>query len=122
MRSTPGRVCSNGQAVGLLLQAIQQASIEAGDAGLDLLDVAHQFIEDEAMAGGQVPLQGIEEFLAAGLQPAAGQREDLVGGCPGDEGFDHGTGRLAMDIADHHAQADPAVGQHLVQPILLRGS
>ena len=26
-----------------------------------------------------------------------------------------------MQIADHHAQANPTVGQHLVQPVLLRG-
>jgi hypothetical protein len=56
----------------------------------------NQFSEDEAMAVGEIPLQGIEPLLAARLQPAAGQGEDLVGSSPLDEGFHHGAGRLAL--------------------------
>ena len=72
-------------------------------------------------ASVQFALQGIEDFLATGLQSAAGETEHLVRRLPGDDGLDHGTGGLAMQIADNHAKPDAAVGQYLVQPVLLRG-
>jgi hypothetical protein len=62
------------QAVVLILQAFEQTGIEAGDARLQLFDVPHQFIENEAMAVGEIPLQGIEQFLPASLQPTEGPR------------------------------------------------
>lgn len=66
-------------------------------------------------------LSGIEDLLMAGLQSAAGQVDHLLRGLPGDDCLDHGAGRLPMQIADHHAKANPTVAQHLVQPVLLRG-
>ncbi len=109
------------QGIAFGLKFGQQAGIEACDAGFDFLDMPHQFVEDEVVAGGEVALQGVEDFLPAGFEPAAGQFEHLVGRLPGDDGLDHGARRLTMQIADDNTQTNPAVGQHLMQPVLLRG-
>ncbi len=58
------------QGVALGLELAEQASVKAYDTLLDLFDVLHQFVEDEAVAGRQIALQGIEQFLAAGLESA----------------------------------------------------
>ncbi len=44
-----------------------------------------------------------------------------MGWLPGDDRPDHGAGRVAVQIGDHDAQTNPAIGQHLVQAVLLGG-
>ncbi len=114
-----GNRLQQGQGSALGFELGQQASIEAGDACLDLFDVTHQFVENETVTGSQVALQGIEDFLPAGLQAGAGQFQYLLGRKTCDDRLDHGAGRFAVEIADHHPEPNAAVGEHLVQPILL---
>lgn len=63
-----GQSLQQGQDILLILQPLQKPRIETGNARFDLLDMPHQFVEHEAVARGQFPLQGIEDFLAAGLE------------------------------------------------------
>ena len=109
------------QGVALGFEPSQQSGIEAGDAGFDILDVPHQLVEHKAVAVRQIALQGFEDFFTTGLQPAAGMPQDFAGRFAGDDRLDHGPGRQTVQITDYHAQANAAVGQHLMQTILLRG-
>lgn len=110
-----------GQNVSLGFKFAEQANVEAGDTRFDLLDMSHQLIEHKAVARRQIALQGIEQFLPAGFQPTAGELEYLVRRLSVDDRLNHGAGRLAMQVADHDAEAHTAIGQHLVQAILLGG-
>jgi hypothetical protein len=60
---------------------LQQPRIEAGDARLDFLYMLYQLIQDEAVACGELALQGIEQFFATGLESLA-NRSTSCGGCP----------------------------------------
>ena len=73
------------------------------------------------MAGTEIALQGIEDFRPAGLQASAGQFQHRVGWLAGDDRFDHGTGRLTMEVAHHDTETNTGVSQYLVQPVLLGG-
>ena len=66
-------------------------------------------------------MQGVEDFLTAGLQASTGQVEYLVGRLPGHDRFDHGARRLAVEIADDDVQTNTAVGQYLVQSVFVNG-
>jgi hypothetical protein len=77
-----GQGLQQRQGVLLLLQCFQQPGIEAGGARLDFLDMAHQFVKHEAVIGGQFPLQGIEDFLTAGLSRRLASRSMSRGGSP----------------------------------------
>ena len=50
----------------------QQTTIEASDAGLKLLDVVHQFVENKTMTGREVAMQGIKALLPADFEPVVG--------------------------------------------------
>lgn len=104
-----GQGLQQRQGVALLLQCFQKPGIEAGNARLDLLDMAHQFVKHEAVAGGQFPVQGIEDFRAAGLESATGKPEHLLRVLSGDDGLDHGARRLPMQVTDHDTETNPAV-------------
>lgn len=65
-------------------------------------------------------LQGFEQILAAGTQ-TPGTLEDGVDGFIAQQGLDHGSCGLPMQVGEQHIQTDPGIGQHLVQPVLLRG-
>ena len=54
------------QGIAFGFEFAEEASVETGDARLDLLDMLHQFVEDEAVTGCQITLQRVEDFLAAG--------------------------------------------------------
>ena len=97
-----GQGLQQRQGVALLLQGIQQPVIEAGDGRLELLDMAHRFVQHEAVTGGQLPVQGIEEFRATGLESATGKAQHLTGRLTGDDGLDHGARR------GHHRGDPPA--------------
>ena len=103
-----------------ILQPVKQSRIEASDARFDFLDMPHQLIENKAMAVGHFALQGIKDIFPAVLESPTGKLEDFVGRLPKNEGFDHGACRLTVKIADHHAETNAAIGQHLVQAVLLR--
>jgi hypothetical protein len=64
-----------GQGVALGFELGQQSGVEAGNPGFNLLDMPHQLVEHEEMARGEVALQGIEQLLPAGFEPAAGELE-----------------------------------------------
>ena len=102
------------QGVALGFEFGQQASIEARNAGFGFLNVPHQFIENEAVAGRQFSLQGIEDFLPTSLQASAGQLQNFTGWLTGDNRLDHGTGRSTMEITHHDPQANTRIGQYLV--------
>ena len=75
----PRQGLQQGQDIALAFQSAQKTGIEPGDAGFDLPDVMHQFIEDEAVAFRKIPLQGLEDVLPGGLQARGGQSDHLVG-------------------------------------------
>ena len=58
------------------------------------------------MAVGELALQRVEQFFTTGPESPTGEHEHLVG-------------RLTLQVADHHAEANAAIGQHLVQAVLL---
>ena len=74
-----GQCLQQGQDIAFVIQSGEQACVETGDARLDLPDVLHQFIEDEAVAFRKIPLQGLEDVLPGGLQARGGQSDHLVG-------------------------------------------
>lgn len=71
------------------------------------------------MARRQFALQGIEQFFATGLEPPAGQLQHLVRRLSLDERLDHGARRLSMDVADHDPEPNAAIGENLLQAVLL---
>ncbi len=77
--------------------------------------------EHEDVRGTQFfGLQGLEQLLAPSLQPER-QIKNLIHGFAGDECLDYGPCTLTADVADQHIDPDARIGQHLVQPVLLRG-
>jgi hypothetical protein len=94
---------------------------EAGHRGFQIFDMRQDLVQHEAMFGTQFfRLQGFEQILAAGAQ-APGTVEDGMDGLIVQKGLDHGACGLPMQVGDQHIQADPGIGQHLVEPVLLRG-
>jgi len=116
-----GQGLQQGKRIAFTGQPFEQARIEAGDARFDLFDMPHQFAQDEAMTRGQFTLQGVKQFFTAGFEPLAGQFQYFLWWPIGNDGLDHGACRLAMQVADHDAEANAAVGKHLVQAIFLGG-
>ena len=49
----------------------------------------------------------------------AGQFQHVMGRPAVDHGLDHGARRLAMDVADDDPEPNAAIGEHLVQAVLL---
>lgn len=115
----PGQGLQQGEQICLAFQAGEEPRIEAGNAGLAALDVVEQLLEHESKTFDQVPLQGIEDAVATGLEPPAGKLEHLRRRHSSDDRFDHGPRRQAVQVADHDAEPNPTVGQYLVQAILL---
>lgn len=101
-----GQGLQQGQCVLLARQSFEQPGIEAGDACFDFLDVPHQFIEDEARTVNELALQCVEQSFTTGPESPTGELEHLVE-------------RLTMRVADHYAEANAAIGQHLVQAVLV---
>ncbi len=95
-------------------QTVQQAGIEARDLRFQGFDMVHHFVQNKTMAGTQIALQRIQNLLPAGLEAMARQGQYLLRRGALNQRLDHGACRLTMNVADHHAQADPPVGQHLV--------
>ena len=62
------------------------------------------------------------EFLGLALQGAAGMAEQHRFRLTFDQAAHHGTGRHAVDVADHRTELDARIVQHLVQPVDLAGA
>ena len=101
------------------LQALQQVLVHAGDALPDLLNVLHDLLGHKAVHCAELlGAQGLAQFLPARSQPPL-VVQHLVHGLSLDQGFDHGTRALSVDVGHQHVDADARIHQHLVQPVLL---
>ena len=79
----------------LRLQALQQLGIEALDLGLQRLDMAERLVQDKAVTGTQLALQGIQDLLLAGFEPSAGQSEYGLRGTSPESGPGSWAGPIA---------------------------
>ena len=73
------------------------------------------------MLRGQVTVEGIEQVLLAGLEPGVGIAQQRLSRLPRHQGLDHRPTRFAVEVTDDDTEANPTVGEHLVDPVLLAG-
>ena len=64
----------------------------------------YKFVEHKVVACCQLLLQGVEDYLTAGLEPPTGEFEYLMWRLSSDDRLDHGPGSLTMQIADYYAK------------------
>jgi hypothetical protein len=104
------------------MQGAKQLCVKAGHARFKFLDVRHDLGQTESMCRCNFfGLQGLKDVFPAGAQTIAGQVQHLGHAFSSNEGFDHGTCRLPVQVRHHHAQTDACVGEQFVQPVLFAG-
>jgi len=74
---------------------------------------------DEAVRVAEFAVEGVEQRFVACLQSFARIGRDLFRCLPGKQCLDRPSGRLAVDVTHHVRQADAAVGEYLVQAVVL---
>jgi hypothetical protein len=91
---------------------------DGGDGLVQRIDVGEVQLEHEALMCTDVSTQCFEQLGAAGLDARVDARSQPLGvGLAVDDGLQHRTPALAQDVAEHDAEPEVGVFEHLVDAL-----
>jgi hypothetical protein len=100
------------------LEGVAHARLQLAHALLQVIHLSEVELEEEAVVLGDTPAQRLDQRSAAGLEPTAAQRDQLLRvGFASDERIEDRAPALAEDVADHAGDLDVRVLEYLLDPV-----